>query len=291
MFGYVVPLSGELKVRELGAYPGNYCGLCHTLGRRYGFFPRLLLNYDFAFLAMVLAQPGEKVGLERRRCVACPFRGKQVCPSRPGLDTAADESIILTYWKLRDSVADRGIFRGLPARLLSLLLRRAYRKAALRRPDFDRQTVACLEELHALEKDKTPSLDRTADTFARILAGAAPTTGEEVRDRALGQMLYHVGRWIYLVDAWDDLDEDRKSGSYNPLLLRFPDGPEAHQEEVRLTLRHSLNLAVSAYHLTDAGPWNGVIMNILCLGLPMVEEAVFTGQWRRRKKENRENKL
>lgn len=104
-------------------------------------------------------------------------------------------------------------------------------------------------------------------------------------------MLYHVGRWIYLVDAWDDLDEDRKSGSYNPLLLRFPDGPEAHQEEVRLTLRHSLNLAVSAYHLTDAGPWNGVIMNILCLGLPMVEEAVFTGQWRRRKKENRENKL
>lgn len=66
-------------------------------------------------------------------------------------------SIILTYWKLRDSVADRGIFRGLPARLLSLLLRRAYRKAALRRPDFDRQTVACLEELHALEKDKTPS--------------------------------------------------------------------------------------------------------------------------------------
>ena len=174
---------------------------------------------------------------------------------------------------------------------MSLLLRRAYRKAALRRPDFDRQTVACLEELHALEKDKTPSLDRTADTFARILAGAAPTTGEEVRDRALGQMLYHVGRWIYLVDAWDDLDEDRKSGSYNPLLLRFPDGPEAHQEEVRLTLRHSLNLAVSAYHLTDAGPWNGVIMNILCLGLPMVEEAVFTGQWRRRKKENRENKL
>ena len=291
MFGYVVPLRGELKVRELDAYQGIYCGLCHTLGRRYGFFPRLLLNYDFAFLAMVLAQPGEKVGLERRRCVACPFRGKQVCPSRPGLDTAADESIILTYWKLRDSVADRGIFRGLPARLLSLLLRRAYRKAALLRPDFDRQTVACLEELHALEKDKTPSLDRTADTFARILAGAAPTTGEEVRDRALGQMLYHVGRWIYLVDAWDDLDGDRKSGSYNPLLLRFPDGPEAHQEEVRLTLRHSLNLAVSAYHLTDAGPWNGVIMNILCLGLPMVEEAVFTGQWRRRKKENRENKL
>lgn len=291
MFGYVVPLRGELKVRELDAYQGIYCGLCHTLGRRYGFLPRLLLNYDFAFLAMVLAQPDESVRLERRRCVVCPIRGKRVCPSRPGLDVAADESIILTYWKLRDSVADHGFWKGLPVRLLSILLRPAYRKAALQRPDFDRQTVSCLEELRVLEEGRSPSLDRTADTFARILSAAAPATDDHVRDRALAQMLYHVGRWIYLVDAWDDLKEDRASGSYNPLLFRFPDGPEAHQDEIRLTLRHSLNLAVSACHLTDVGPWNGVIMNTLCLGLPMVEEAVFTGQWRRRKKENRENKL
>ena len=291
MFGYVVPLRGELKVRELDAYQGVYCGLCHTLGRRYGFLPRLLLSYDFAFLAMVLAGPEGSVALERRRCVACPVRGKRVCPARPELDTAADASVILTYWKLRDSVADRSFFRGLPARLLSILLRPAYRKAARLRPDFDRQTVSCLEELRTLEEEGSPSLDRTADTFARILAGAAPDTGDTVRDRALGQLLYHVGRWIYLVDAWDDLEEDRAAGRYNPLLLRFPDGPETHREEVRLTLGHSLNLALSAYHLTDAGPWNGVVLNILCLGLPMVEEAVFTGEWRRRKKENRENKL
>ena len=291
MFGYVVPLRGELKVRELDAYQGVYCGLCHTLGRRYGFLPRLLLSYDFAFLAMVLAGTEGSVALERRRCVACPVRGKRVCPARPELDTAADASVILTYWKLRDSVADRGFFRGLPARLLSILLRPAYRKAARLRPDFDRQTVSCLEELRTLEEEGSLSLDRTADTFARILAGAAPDTGDRARDRALGQLLYHVGRWIYLVDAWDDLEEDRAAGRYNPLLLRFHDGPEAHREEVRLTLGHSLNLALSAYHLTDAGPWNGVVLNILCLGLPMVEEAVFTGQWRQRKKENRENKL
>ena len=291
MFGYVVPLRGELKVRELDAYQGVYCGLCHTLGRRYGFFPRLLLSYDFAFLAMTLARSEETVELERRRCIACPIRGKKVCPARPELDIAADESVILTYWKLRDSVSDRGFFRGLPARLLSLLLRPAYRKAARLRPDFDRQTVACLKELQGLEESKSASLDRTADTFARILAAAAPKVGEAARDRALEQMLYHIGRWIYLVDAWDDLEEDRAAGRYNPLLLRFPDGPEAHREEVRLTLSHSLNLAISAHHLADSGPWSSVILNILCLGLPMVEEAVFTGQWRRRKKENRENML
>lgn len=284
MFGYVVPLKGELKVRELEAYQGIYCGLCHTLGRRYGFFPRLLLSYDFAFLAMALAPPDEEMTLERKRCVACPLRGKKVCPPRGYLDTAADESVVLTYWKLRDSVEDQSFLRGLPARILSACLRPAYRKAARRRPDFDRQTVACLEELRALERDKSASLDRPADTFARILSASAPATGEPARDRTAEQLLYHVGRWIYLADAWDDLNEDRADGRYNPLLARFLDGPENHQTELRLTMKHSLNLAVSAFNLLESNPWSGILMNILCLGLPAVEESVFSGQWRRERK-------
>ena len=290
MFGYVLPLRGELKVRELEAYQGLYCGLCHALGRRYGFFARWLLNYDFTFLAMVLAPAEDRPELQRRRCVACPLRGKRVCTPRPGLDLAADESVVLTYWKLRDSVADRSFLRGLPARLLSLLLRPAYRRAAERCPAFARETAACLEELQALEAGWAPSMDRAADTFARILRAAAPSTGETVRDRSVEQLLYHVGRWIYLVDAWDDLEEDRREGGYNPYLARFPDGPEGHTGEVRTTLRHSLNLAVSACNLTDFGPWNGLIFNTLCLGLPTVEEAVFTGVWRQLKKQTGRNR-
>ena len=285
MFGYVIPLRGELKVRELDAYQGIYCGLCHTLGRRYGFLSRMLLNYDFTFLAMVLASSSDKPVTEHRRCIACPLRGKDVCTPRGSLDIAADASVILTYWKLRDSVADDPFFKSLAARCLSVLLRPSYRKAAARRPEFDHRTVECLRALHALEVAASPSLDRTADTFACILRSAAPATGEESRDRAVEQLLYHVGRWIYLVDAWDDLEEDREQGGYNPVSLRFPDGPEKHREELRTTLHHSLNLAVSACNLTDFGPWNGILLNILCQGLPMVEEAVFTGQWRLLKKQ------
>ena len=290
MFGYVIPLRGELKVRELDAYQSVYCGLCHTLGRRYGFLSRMFLNYDFVFLAMLLAAPSDKPATEHKRCIACPLRGKDVCTPRGSLDVAADESVILTYWKLRDGAADDGFLKRLSARLLALLLRPSYRKAAARQPEFDKRTVSCLAELSALEAAGSPSLDRTADTFARILSAAAPPSGDALRDRALEQLLYHVGRWIYLVDAWDDLEEDRARQGYNPVALRFPDGPEQHREELRTTLRHSLNLAVSACNLTDFGPWNDILLNILCLGLPMVEEAVFTGQWRSLKKENRENK-
>ncbi len=290
MFGYVLPLRGELKVKELEAYQGLYCGLCHTLGHRYSFFARWLLNYDFTFLAMVLAPASERPERQRRRCIACPFRGKSVCTPRNSLDLAADESLVLTYWKLRDAVEDSSFLRGQPARFLSFFFRRAYRKAEGRCPEFARQTVACLEELRTLEAERSPSMDRAADTFARILRAAAPATGDPVRDRAAEQLLYHVGRWIYLVDAWDDLEEDRGRRGYNPYLARFPDGPEGHREEVRLTLRHSLNLAVSACNLTDFGPWSGLLLNILCLGLPTVEEAVFTGAWRQLKKQTGRNR-
>lgn len=284
MFGYVRPLKSELKVREYDAYQAVYCGLCHTMAQRYGFLSRFTLNYDFTFLAMVLAPLSDKPQTCSRRCPAHPFKKRSVCHSNAGLEIAADESLILSYCKLRDDVEDKGFFRGLPARVISFMLRRAYRRAAGFRPEFDRAVKECLKQLQQLERECSDSIDRTADTFARILQAAAPATGDEVRDRALGQLLYHVGRWIYLIDAWDDLTEDALSGNYNPVSARFKGRAEEYREDMRVTLRHSLNLAASAFHLVDFGCWNEIVGNILFLGLPGVEELVFQGMFQKSKK-------
>ena len=107
------------------------------------------------------------------------------------------------------------------------------------------------------------------------------------RTRALEQLLYHVGRWIYLVDAWDDLEEDGRTGSYNPIAARFPEQVEANRDYLRTTLLHSLNLARSACALLELGHWQGAVENILYLGLPMVEELVFTGRWKAVNHQNR----
>lgn len=277
MFGYVRPYREELAAGEQESYQAIYCGLCHVMGRRYGFLSRFFLNYDFAFLAMLLSPASNELSLERRRCVACPLKKKAVCSCDRGLETAAGESLILSYWKLRDTVLDGDFRERMTARFLSILLRRGYRKAAADYPEFDRQVRGCLSELRELEQENSPSLDRTADTFARILQAATPRTND-TKERAMRQLLYHVGRWIYLVDAWDDLEEDRAKGSYNPIRARFH-GDEVPQEYLRTTLRHSLNLALSAYNLLEFGCWKGVIGNVLCLGLPAVEEAVFRGTW------------
>lgn len=278
MFGYIRPFREELKVREFDNYQALYCGLCHTISERYGPFASYFLTYDFTFLAMVLSA-GRETYCSRRRCIISPVRGKQVCPSDSAIETAADETVILAYWKLMDNVQDSGFWKGLSARILAFFLKPAYRKAVSFRSAFDRQVRGCLAELRELEEQNSPSMDAAADTFARILKAAAPDTGDPNRDRPVGQLLYHVGRWIYLVDAWDDLEDDRAHGRYNPILLRFPEGAQEAGETLRVTLQHSINLAVSAYGLTEFGGWNNTIGNILYLGMPMVEELVFSGRW------------
>jgi len=284
MFGYVRPNREELRVRELRDYEALYCGLCHMLGQRHGFLARMFLNYDIVLLAMVLDQTPGRPALEKRRCPARLWCAQKQCACSGGLEAAADAGTILSYWKLRDAVSDGAWPERLAGGLLSRLLGPAYRRAAALRPEYDRTVRDCLTELRQLEADGSPSLDRTADTFARMLQAAAPPSGEAERDRAMAQLLYHLGRWIYLVDAWDDLEEDRRKGNYNPISARFPGEEEANRAYLRTTLGHSLNLARSAWALLTPGAWGGTVDNVLFLGLPLVEELVFTGRWKAAKK-------
>lgn len=281
MFGYVRPLRDELKCRDFDLYRATYCGLCRCMRQRYGLLAPMFLNYDFTFLALVLWEPEEKFSPCRGRCHAKPFLKKPMCQTSPALEQAADESVILAWWKLRDSVQDEGLWKGLPARILSLLLKPAYRKATTHQPLFDRTVRECLGELQRLEQDQCASIDRTADTFARILQAAAPREGE--RGRILEQLLYHLGRWIYLVDARDDQAEDDAARRYNPLTARY--GGPADDAALELTLGHSLEFVGAALQLGEFGCRKPLLENIVYLGLPLVQRAVFTGKWSQLKKQ------
>lgn len=287
MFGYVRPLRGELKVREYESFRSVYCGLCHSLKKNCGFAARFIVNYDLAFMAMLLSD-ADRPCITSKRCVASPLRKKKFHCGDAALDTAANYSVILSYWKLRDAVADEGFWSSLAARFFSLLLRRAYKRAAKSAPDFDALTRENLRRLAAMEEEKCPSLDRPADSFAKILESAAAEITDDARARAAGQIFYHVGRIVYILDAADDLEEDFTSGSYNPLIYRFnlETGAidEETEKELRLTLRHSENMIISAFQLLDAGVWTEIIQNVVYLGIPAVTDAVLTGQWRKPKR-------
>ena len=283
MFGYVRPSDDRLTPADRETFRAAYCGLCHALGARYGLVGRMILNYDLTFLAMVLSDgAGEMCA---KRCAVHPMRRRCCVAGDPALDAAADMSVILTYWQLRDGVADHGFWCGLKYRIASVLLRPAYRKARERRLQFDAGTKAHLSELAALERERCSSLDAPADAFAQLLALAAEEVNDPVRRRVTAQMLYHLGRWVYLVDAADDLKKDVKSGSYNPLVYRFhaEGGTLTADDKAALaaTLDSSVRAMAAAFELADFGPWRAIIESVLYEGLYAVGAAVLNGTFRK----------
>ena len=280
MFGYVRPPLEDLPPEDTERFRQAYCGLCHTLARRHGLAARFILNYDFTFLAILLSQR-ETAPVACARCPASPLRRRPYLEADAAMELAADESVILAYWQLRDGVADHGFWKGLMYRLLSRLLRRAYPRAAAARPEFDRNTRLQLDKLARLEMEQTPALDPAADAFAVLLGAAAEEVDDPIRRRVLGQLLYHLGRWVYLIDAADDLQKDAASGNYNPVALRYglTDGvwTEESRHAFANTLDHSIHMMTTAFELADFGCWRRLLEATFYHGLFRVGRAVLDG--------------
>ena len=281
---------GILPQEEQDRFRSLYCGLCHTLSDRCGPAAQFILNYDFTYLAMLLTQTGE-VSSQMRRCIVSPIKKRPSLPSDEAMNLAADESVILAYWKLRDGIADHDWLHGLKYRGLSEVLEPAYRKAAEHCPVFDRTVRKQLRVLAELEASDCSSLDQPADAFAVLLAGAAEEVSDPIQRRVLQQLLYHLGRWIYLIDAADDLKKDLKNGNYNPVALRYgietlpAEGESIWRPENRqafaATLDHSIHMMTTAYELWDFGVWSSILEATLYTGLFQVGKAVLDGTYHR----------
>lgn len=280
MYGYVRPPLGALPEEETERFRCIYCGLCHTLGKRYGLAARFILNYDFTFLAILLSEPGY-TDISKAKCLVSPFRKKSFQRANSALELAADESVILAYWQLRDGVADHDWLHGLKYRGVSGILEPAYRRAAAIRPEFDKRTRLQLERLRQLEEERCSSIDRAADAFAVLMEAAAREVDDPTRRRVLEQLLYHLGRWVYLADAADDLKKDAVSGNYNPVALRFglEDGiwTADARREFAATLDHSIHMMATAFELWDFGVWTPLLESTLYTGLFQVGKAVLDG--------------
>lgn len=284
MFGYVRPRLDLLEPEDRARYEAAYCGLCRALGKGYGFSARFLVNYDMSFLYL-LRQAGSPAPV-RRPCW-CPAKvcGKKPCTQDPeGYETVAACTVILCVEKLRDNIQDSGFFRGLPYRLLKQLYGRAYRRAAARLPDFAALARGQLARLRELELAQSPSIDATADAFAQIVAGCGAGEDKPELRRPMEQVLYHTGRFLYLADALDDLAEDCRRGSYNPLRFRFqPEDGKLSQPDLEYLGQltdSSVNLAGAALSLLPQGVNTGLLENIIYLGFPAVFHAVRAGKFR-----------
>lgn len=284
MFGYVRVYQPELKMGEFEQYRGVYCALCKQLGKRYGFFARMTLSYDFTFLALFrMALDDGCVGFRKGRCVFNPLKKRMCCCDNSHLHDAADAATLMVYYKLKDNIADSGFFPALPARLLLPFAALARRKALKRQPELDRIVAGCMEQQTELERAGTDSIDLAAEPSAKMLAFLAQLTADDDRERmVLERFGYCLGRWIYLIDAVDDLPGDLDKGRYNPYIysLQLKKGEteriEKAQKYAILTLNACLAECIASYNLLEIRRFDGILRNILELGMPEAHKRVLS---------------
>ena len=287
MFGYVVCDKAELKMKDWERYNAYYCGVCKSIGARYGQIPRMILTFDAAFIAVLLAglieQPsGEDGGtagysLARERCIAHPVKEKLVV-RESAVDYAADVMLLLAYYKMEDDRQDEHTVKAAAA---ASYLRRAKDRIEAAHPGLGEVLAEQMKEQSLLESQKCASADQAASPTGRIMEavlteGEQAVCGESVQQRVLAQFGYQLGRWIYLADAADDLAEDIGSGGYNPFKERFLYDPEAdtkdsfskrvHDDVERILLSCLADMA-STLDLLEMKRNHDIIKNVVSFGM------------------------
>ena len=218
MFGYVNINQPELKIREYDRYRGYYCGLCRSLKQNYGITSRLSLSYDITFLMILLTSLYEPETSEKR--VRCPFHPvhRHLELQNRLSDYCADMNILLTWYLSEDRRMDADTFRDkIAGSGLLLLYKRAFEKIKRTYPEKIAQIENSLCTLHQLEKENCQDLDSLSALSGQIVSEIFVPCPDEWADTLRG-IGFHLGQFIYLMDAWEDVENDIRTGNFNPLL-------------------------------------------------------------------------
>lgn len=289
MFGYIKTYQPELKMGEFEQYRGLYCSLCRRLSKRYGCTAQMTLSYDMTFLLlMYLALSEECVGFHKGRCPYNPLKKRSCCGDHPALDRCADASVLLVYYKTLDTVTDSKLFKRLAARIALIPASRHRRRAASHEPEMDKAMEAYMQAQNAVEQARTASLDAAAEPTANLLSFlCALAATDDKQRRVLERFGYCLGRWIYLMDAADDLESDSKTGNYNPLLQGAADTTVLTdcRERVRYSLNASLAECKAAYELLTIRRFDGILRNVLEHGMHAAQRTVLDGNPKKKPRE------
>lgn len=286
MTGYVRTFLPELKILEEKYYKAAYCGLCASIGKNVGKRAKMLLSYDFTLLALVrLAVLGIRPEFIKKRCSVHPLKKRFIIKDNPALSHSAISSVLLAHGKISDDIADERGLRRLRAKIARLYFKKSYKKAKAVYPELDKMITEKLSSLSDVERAALPSVDTPANIFAEIV-GEIFAYGDGVdgtQRKILYEIGFSVGRWIYIVDALDDMEEDKKEGKYNPFLLLF-DGnmlDDEKKEDLYAALQKITIRAANALDLVDFDgrrDLRGLIENIIFEGMPRKAYSILYGE-------------
>ena len=277
MFGYLQIHKDELKVKEYEAYKSVYCGLCKQLGRDYGFLTRLILSYDCTFYAILLMSLKRScTGFSDGRCKFNPLKKCKFADCKDNAYSKASAlSVISAYYKVVDDIDDNGFFKRIALKIAKPFFGRRQKKAARRFPEIEIIVSEMMKNQKAAENDELVTIDKAANPTAKMISDlAALEGGNDLQKRVLSEFGYQIGRWVYLIDAADDYEKDKKSGNFNP----FIKADINDKDYINSVLSQSLARAYDAYNLLDIIDFKPIIDNMMLYGFPNKQNAVLNNR-------------
>ena len=217
MFGYIAINKAEMKFKDFDVYHSYYCGLCKRLKEMYGRRGQTTLSYDMTFLIVLLSglyEPDEE--LTHVNCVAHPFQ-KHAARTNEFTDYAAAMNVVLSYYKCEDDWADEHKKKGYVS---ARLLRSSMESVKQAYPDNTVLIASRLKQISMMEEAGETNLDTMAGLFGDIMAEIFACRKDEW-ETSLRKFGFFLGKFIYLMDAYEDVEKDIENGSYNPLKDAF----------------------------------------------------------------------
>ncbi len=261
MFGYVMANKPELKIREFARYKGFYCGLCHRLHKNHGRLGQMTLTYDMTFLILLLSSLYEpKTKEEQRRCLIHPVK-KQIFVYNEVTDYASDMNILLTHDNWKDDWEDEkklSAFMGMKAFV------RKKKRIEKKYPRQSRQVELSLKELSKKEEENCLDIDAVARPFGELMAELF-VWKEDSFGSILRGLGFYLGKFIYIMDAFQDVFDDVKKGCYNPFSKIYQQ--EGFPEKVKEMLDSTLRMAIGEFEKLPCEQDLAILRNILYEGV------------------------
>ncbi len=281
MFGYVLPYIPHLRVCENETYKAIYCGLCKQIKKRYGILSRLFLSYDMVFYAIFcIGYLNEDVNFEKKFCKIHPFKKRNCLKNCDVLKKAADVGVILFYFKLKDNVLDCKYFKKFLNIILLILFKRPYKKAMEYEKNISNALSNLSKEQICVENKTNMSLDYyshpTANCIGLIFKELAKNNKHANNLYRLG---YMVGKYIYILDAIDDIEKDYKNSRFNPIIqnkkLDISKLNSKTLNEANELINFCIAQLAEAFESLNIKKWESILKNIIYLGLKTEKDKVI----------------
>lgn len=277
-----MPCKMELKIKDYERFKAYYCGLCKSIRDGFGQIPRISLNYDMTFLALLLDSfDGEPNKFVNERCIVHPIKKRICITSNSALEYAAFCNVTLAYFKLMDNIQDDHKIKD---RFYSLFLRKHIK-------DFDKnqqlvynQVKNKIAELNQIESSlENYSIDSYSHPFAELtgfILSSFPQDESSKND--LYWLGYNLGKWIYVIDAWDDLKRDMVkekfnavNSAFNRTKLPFETFKAESKDRVEFTLLTCAQQSLACLRRLPLKKNQALLENILQYGIMEKMDKVF----------------